>query len=387
MATKSKPQKLAITNVRVFDGQRVTEPTTVVVDGDVIGNDADGAVQYDGEGGVLMPGLIDAHIHLDTERELILMAQSGITTALDMATWPPSKIEALRGRDGLTDFRTPGVPAITSASMHRVLFPTIRDEDLVESPDDAVRFVKDRIAEKTDYVKVVCDDPGPSQESINALVAEAHKHDKLVIAHATTRATYEMAQDAKADVLTHAPVDQTLDEAAVTRMKQDGRICVPTLTMMEAVTGPLSWTAILKMLMQPTLLWAIIKVKRKSGSGGGKPAYGNARDSVTALHRAGVPILAGTDAHYEPQSPFDVRHGESLHHELELLVEAGLSTVEALQAATSLPAKHFGLADRGKIEAGMRADLVLLAEDPIEDIKATRSIRKVWCAGMEVDVS
>ena len=285
---------------------------------------------------------------------------------------------------GLTDFRTPGVPAITSASMHRVLFPTIRDEDLFESPDDAIRFVKDRLAENTDYIKVVCDVPGPSQESINALVAEAHKHDKLVIAHATTYATYEMAQDAKADVLTHAPVDQALDEAASMRMKQDGRICVPTLTMMEAVTGPLSWTAIFKMLMQPTLLWAIIKVKRKSGSGQGKPEYGKARDSVTALHRAGVPILAGTDAHYEPQSPFDVRHGESLHHELELLVDAGLSTIEVLQAATSLPAKHFGLTDRGKIEVGMRADLVLLAEDPVENIKATRSIRKVWCAGVEV---
>ena len=78
--------------------------------------------------------------------------------------------------------------------------------------------------------------------------------------------------------------------------------------------------------------------------------------------------------------------GESLHRELELLVVAGLSTIDALRAATSLPAKHFGLSDRGIIAPGHRADLVLIADDPIADISATRSIQRVWCGGMEISI-
>ena len=96
-----------------------------------------------------------------------------------------------------------------------------------------------------------------------------------------------------------------------------------------------------------------------------------------------MPILAGTDANASPGIPFSPRHGESLHNELELLIEAGLSTSEALRAATVLPAQHFGLHDRGVIEPGRRADLVLIDGDPIADIRATRQIRRVWCAGVE----
>ncbi len=82
-----------------------------------------------------------------------------------------------------------------------------------------------------------------------------------------------------------------------------------------------------------------------------------------------------------------ISHGSSLHHELELLVGAGLTTVDALRAATSRPARYFGLADRGVIEPGRRADLVLIDGDPLQDITATRSIRRVWCGGAEVKPS
>jgi imidazolonepropionase-like amidohydrolase len=101
------------------------------------------------------------------------------------------------------------------------------------------------------------------------------------------------------------------------------------------------------------------------------------------VHKAGVPVLAGTDANSEKLSPFNVQHGESLHHELELLVEAGLSNLDALRAATSLPAQYFDLKDRGVIEPGRRADLILIAGNPLEDIKATRLLKRIWCAGIE----
>ena len=108
-----------------------------------------------------------------------------------------------------------------------------------------------------------------------------------------------------------------------------------------------------------------------------------ARDSVSVLYRAGVPILAGTDANTTPGVPASPPFGDSMHRELELLVDAGLSAVDALRAATLLPARYFGLADRGVVEPGKRADLVLLAGDPVADIRATRRIEQVWCAGVE----
>jgi imidazolonepropionase-like amidohydrolase len=70
--------------------------------------------------------------------------------------------------------------------------------------------------------------------------------------------------------------------------------------------------------------------------------------------------------------------------ELELLVQAGLSTVEALRAATIETAKAFGFKDRGAVEPGMKADLVLVEGDPVENISTLRNVRKVWCGGLEV---
>lgn len=66
------------------------------------------------------------------------------------------------------------------------------------------------------------------------------------------------------------------------------------------------------------------------------------------------------------------------------LVEAGMTSAEALRAATELPAKYFGLRDRGVIKAGMRADMVLVEGNPLVDITATRKIKKVWIGGVEV---
>ena len=74
-----------------------------------------------------------------------------------------------------------------------------------------------------------------------------------------------------------------------------------------------------------------------------------------------------------------------MHVELELLVDAGLSTKDALAAATLLPAKHFGLDDRGRIAVGLNADLLLVKGNPIEDITATRRIEGVWKSGVKVD--
>jgi hypothetical protein len=104
--------------------------------------------------------------------------------------------------------------------------------------------------------------------------------------------------------------------------------------------------------------------------------YANAEEALRQLKAAGVPILAGTDV------PNVGSHGAAMHHELELLVRAGLTPVEALRAATSTPAAMFHLDDRGVIRAGARADLLLVTGDPSSSIAATQKIAGVWKAGV-----
>jgi len=77
--------------------------------------------------------------------------------------------------------------------------------------------------------------------------------------------------------------------------------------------------------------------------------------------------------------------GASLHGELEYVVEAGLTPLEALVSATSANAESFRLLDRGRIAPGLRADLVLVNGDPTEDIRATRNIEQIWKAGIAFD--
>jgi imidazolonepropionase-like amidohydrolase len=95
------------------------------------------------------------------------------------------------------------------------------------------------------------------------------------------------------------------------------------------------------------------------------------------MHDAGVPMGAGTDTPIGLSVP-----GYSLHSELEMLVRAGLSPLEALEAATLRPAGFFGLeGEMGTIEPGRLADLVLLSGNPLEDITQTRSIQAVVTKG------
>jgi imidazolonepropionase-like amidohydrolase len=349
--------KIALTNVRVFDGERLGEPATVVIDGDHIGDDPAGARTQDGDGRVLMPGLIDCHIHLTDEATLAALARNGVTTGLDMGTWPPELVASLRGRPGVTDIRSSGTGATHPASAHAKRMG--RAQGLVADPDEAKAYVALRVAEGVDYIKIIVDPPGFDEATVRALVEAAHAHGLRTIAHAATRDAVLLAQAAGVDVLTHAPIDRPLEDSAVQRTRTSGEVVVPTLTMMEAIVERLG---------------AVAPV-----------SYDVARSTVGNWHRAGVTVLAGTDANQALSAPASPPYGTSLHHELELLVGAGLPPVDALRSATVLAAQQFGLADRGVIEPGKRADLVLVDGDPLQDISAVSNIAAVWCAGVPVD--
>ena len=108
----------------------------------------------------------------------------------------------------------------------------------------------------------------------------------------------------------------------------------------------------------------------------------DALGAVPALHAAGVDILTGTDVSGPDPAFGGMAHGASVHHELQLLVTAGLTPVQALRAATATPARGFGLTDRGRITPGARADLLLVDGDPTTTIADTLSIRAVWRRGV-----
>src|SRR5690606_37643541 len=91
-------------------------------------------------------------------------------------------------------------------------------------------------------------------------------------------------------------------------------------------------------------------------------------------------ILAGSDA----PNP-GTAYGASIHRELELLTRSGLTAEQALAAATSVPARTFGLSDRGRIAPGMAADLLLVNGDPTQDVLATRDIAGIWKRGVRMD--
>jgi imidazolonepropionase-like amidohydrolase len=348
--------KIALTNVRALNGEGLLEPATVVIDGDRIGTDPAGAAMVDCDGRVLLPGLIDCHIHLTDDATLPALARHGVTTGLDMGTWPPELVASLRGRPGVTDIRSSGTGATHPGSAHARRMGSA--QGLVADPDQAKAYVAQRVAEGVDYIKIIVDPPGFDEATVRALVDAAHAHGLRTIGHAASRDAVLLAQAAGVDVLTHAPIDRPLSDDDVLAARDGGQVIVPTLTMMEAIVARLNGVA--------------------------PVSYDVARSAVGQWHRAGVTILAGTDANQAPSAPASPPYGTSLHRELALLVDAGLSAVEALRSATVLAAQQFGLADRGIIAPGRRADLVLIDGDPVQDITAISKIRAVWCAGVPV---
>lgn len=347
----------ALRGVRVFRDGRFGDPEDVIIDGTIIGTDATGAHDVE-SGGYLIPGLIDCHVHVTGLDTLATFAAHGVTTVLDMAN-PISLTAPLRGVGQVADLRAAG-PAATHPESNHAKRMKAGPVVLVASPEEAGAWVDARVDEGADYIKIVIDLPGFDQQTVNALVTAAHSRDFHVVAHASRLDAVAMAQQAGVDILTHAPLDHPIGVEQAAELVAAGAIIVPTLTMMKGLVDGMRAAAI------------------------PGPTYEPARASVAALHAAGMPILAGTDANAVPASPASPPFGESLHQELELLVDAGLSPAEALEAATSAPADHFELSDRGRVAPGLRADLVLLDADPLREISATRRILGVWVAGARI---
>ncbi|MBA2394310.1 MAG: amidohydrolase family protein [Ktedonobacteraceae bacterium] len=360
-------EAIAITNVKVFDGNALTAERTVVIENGVISEAMTAERTVSGQHGALLPGLIDSHVHLLSLADLEHGTRWGVTTMLDMGSPAMTLTDSLRHRQGLADIRGSGNTASAPGGIQTTKMG-MPASSAVTGPADADRFVAERVLEGADYIKVIVEDPRKmgtaalDVATIAALVKAAHQAGLKVIAHVTTLVALMNATNAGVDILTHAPVDADVDDDMARSLATRGIVSVPTLTMMRAVAS----------------------LAHHLPTHGADINYAHAQATTSAFYRAGVTILAGTDANASPASPAPIPHGESLHDELRLLVEVGLTPVEALRSATVVPAAFFGFTDRGIIETGRRADLLLVEGDPTHDIAATRAIRGIWVAGVQV---
>lgn len=196
-------------------------------------------------------------------------------------------------------------------------------------------------------------------------------------------AVHETVQKAGADEIEHIFDDRAITSEFLDAAMLHHVTITPTLAVISAFGGRSSGTQLANdPRFAPYLLgWAtgILKTKLPEKALRGHN-YSLAQTAARALHEKGVTILAGTDA----PNP-GTGYGASLHAELLLLTESGLTPVEALRSATLKPARKFGLIDRARIEVGRRADLLLIEGDPSINVRATRNIQGVWKAGVKID--
>jgi imidazolonepropionase-like amidohydrolase len=399
---RAADNSFAIRDVRLFDGARRIERTTVVVrEGriETIGRRARipaGMKSIDGSGRTLLPGLVDAHVHVFPGAQADAL-RFGVTAELDMfnlthefARWRAQRESLARTVEA--DSWTAGTGVSAPGGHPSGTMPGSQGIPTLATASEAAGFVAARVAEGSDYVKIILEDnsflapghpiPALTRESVCAAVAAAHALRKLAIVHAGRMRDARIAIECGADGLAHLFSDEVADPAFIALARSRRIFVVTTLSVVAAGSG-LALTG--DLYSEPAMALRLSEGQKRFLAAG---FFGPVRPrgieaalrSALLLHRAGVPLLAGSDAP-NPGAP----HGAGMHAELRLLARAGLPPMDALRAATSVPARVFGLPGRGCIARGCRADLLLVRGDPTRDIAATSAIERVWKNGFEVD--
>lgn len=386
VAATAGDKAVLIRDAMVFDGTgRAPYAASVLVeDGRIAAIGAElaapkGARVVNAGGQALLPGLFDLHTHWTpnaTPSELPQVANlymaAGVTTVSDFHE-PPEAYAPRRA--WLASIAAPDVKFAARMSTPLGHGADWGDENTtrwVNSPEAARAGVRAVAAYKPDFIKAftdgwrysnAADNSSMDEETLTALVDEAHKNGLKVFTHTVMVKRGKAAARAGVDVIAHSVQDGAVDDELVALMREHGTAYAPSL--------------------------AVYLPERVDGSGrsNGKPDvlaqreqnFANALHNVKTLHDAGIPVVVGTDA-----GMTGTPHGTSTLRELELLVQAGLTPSEALLAGTSASAKALGVNDRGSIEVGKRADLLLVSGRPWERIGDVRNTQQVYVAGRQV---
>jgi hypothetical protein len=428
LAAQTAPKDTtSITHVTVVDvatGKKLPEQT-VVLQGDRIlsvaafdsGNPPQGRV-VDAQGDFLIPGLWDMHVHIQDLEDLPLYIANGVTGVRMMSGNKNTK--QLRAKLSTA----PVAPEIIVGSAIVDGDPPVWPGSfVVKNAGDASSFVDDIKASGADFVKIY---NGIPRNAYFALAEEAHKQNIPFVGHLPNGVRASEASDAGQRSIEHLDgiaiacstreknlmgslrprhylekmnmvvqalrsFDTAQCEELFAKFRHNGTWQVPTLTLHRS----LGWMGKRKFTDDPRIVYMSADVRYRWDpdhdfrfEGWGSAEYELHRSVFSAdekivglMFRAGVPLLAGTDA----MNPYCFP-GFSLHDELALLVEAGLTPWAALQAATLRPAEFLGRTEElGLIVPGKRADLVLLSADPLADIHNTTQIQAVWFKGQLFD--
>ena len=400
----------AVTGATVFDGVDVRPEATVLVrNGKVAavgGAVPEGVPVVDGRGKTLIPGLIDTHTHVKPP-VLETSLAFGVTTEFDMLAYPEWMVdyraEAQR-RNDMADVRSAlyaatvegGHPTAMVGSYFPHAFPVIR------GVEDVPDFVAARVAEGSDYIKLMIDDGTTGGHPLNtltpamsdAVVREAHRHGVMAVAHAIDENGILQALRSGVDGLVHVHRNVPPHPATIDAIASSGVFVVPTMVMNGDLTIQMNSAELLDARRLPDGRFDIVTEGLLSGAEhenacGCWPAadatyWENSRQITRALYEAGVDLLAGTDVVGVPL--YGSAHGLGLHQELWLMVEeVGMSPLDVLRGATWKAAHRFGLDDRGRIAPGLQADLVLIDGDPLTSIRDSLSIDAIWRRGERFD--
>jgi imidazolonepropionase-like amidohydrolase len=356
----------------------------------------------DAAGKWIVPGLIDAHVHAGSDDDLRTMLRWGVTTVRLMAE-DTAKAVALATASGTrTDIPDvfPAAPIFTTKGgwwdegeppdSHLNRFPA--------TPDEARESVRKAKALGSREIKVMLDDmawcraPKPALPRVprpvfDALIGEARAQGMRAIVHAPNLEDAKAAIAAGATALAHGVLDP-LDDATVAAMRSRPVSYVPTMDIFEFLAEPRrdldrvlgSSGPDLERWLQPATLQRLRSREYSDHYREGYPNldYGERhlpalRENLRRLKAAGAPVAMGTDMWAYP--------GLAASVEMDLYVEAGLTPMDALRAATQDAARSVALPDRGTLQPDSRADLLVLDADPLRDVRNVRRIAEIWKAG------
>lgn len=404
------PSPVVIYAGRVIDGTGAApvDKMALVINGDRIQSIAPigrvrvprGAEIVDAADKVLMPGLVDAHCHInqppdDMRRYWMAQLRWGVTTMRSAGNDKPETVPMFRQtRAGVAE----APRAYTAGQGFNVSgpypgAPTFKPT----TPDEARANVRSLKAQKVDVIKIWMTNPKFPPEVITAIVDEAKKQQIPITAHVTDVASLRQLADQGVTDFLHTPTDQPVTPELVAYAKAKKLSFAPTLANTEARWFYYEHPEILKMAILQAALYPRGRemlndeARKKETLSAPDLAQRKARlretyGFIKAMSDAGVRIVTGTDCGAEASqiTPF----GHATHRELQMYVEAGLSPLAGIRAATLDAARvitHSEDPDFGSIAVGKAADLVLLDADPTVDINNTIKINRVMRAGRWVN--
>ncbi len=267
------------------------------------------------------------------------------------------------------------------------------------TPEQARSAVRDIAAKDIRFIKIWVDDRGGTQEKLRpevyrAIVDEARAHGVAVVVHQQTAADMPPLLDAGVAGFLHGRLGPELDAALARRIAAAGAFLVPNLGLGELRSERVADDPLLQEATPASVVARLgsaydareaaagaAGLERPSARPPDDPRDQALRTSLRNLLDAGVDVVLGTDAGALPDHFF----GYTGHRELEIFVRLGMTPGQAIVAATSAPAAHFGLDDLGTLATGKSADFVVLDGNPLSNIRNTQAISRVFLRGVEVD--